>query len=240
MHLLGSFHVERSNEPLTLSPAGQRLLAVLTLRGTTNRATIAALLWPEATEQHALGSLRSTLWRMQRIDTDLVHNRRENLAIGRMDVDLIHFVSWARRLTDRTGTPDDADLDLFHLSDGELLPGWYEDWVLFERERLRQLRLHAIEAMACHLCRRRRFAAAIETALEAIRVEPLRESAYRTLIWIHLCEDNVAEALRVFTAFRRTLHDELGIEPSPRLQALIFSRLRRPRAVPAQLQATGS
>ncbi|MFE3289396.1 BTAD domain-containing putative transcriptional regulator [Rhodococcus sp. NPDC059234] len=237
--LLGSFRAERMGTRLPLSPGGQRLLATLTLRGITSRTAIADLLWPEATEQHALGSLRSTLWRLHQTDADLVHNRGENLALGPVDVDLLRFVAWAHRLTDSAATPDEADLDLAHLSEGELLPGWYEDWVLFERERLRQLRLHAIEAMACHLCRRRRFTAAVETALEATRVEPLRESAHRTLIWIHLCEDNIAEAMRHFALFRKTIHDELGVEPSTRLQALISSHISRSRAGHSRLRVTG-
>ena len=36
---------------------------------------------------------------------------------------------------------------------GELLPDWYDDWVLLERERFRQLRLHALDALCDDLTR---------------------------------------------------------------------------------------
>lgn len=218
---------------MLLSLGGQRLLAALAVRGTMSRAVMAALLWPESTEQHALGSLRSTLWRLHQVDEDFVLTCGENLGLGLVEVDLDRFVAWAHRLTDPVGEPDDVDLDSDHLSGGELLPGWYEDWVLFERERLRQLRLHAIEAMACHLCRQGRFAAAIEAAMEATRLEPLRESAHRTLIWIHLRENNVGEAIRHFAEFRVMIRDELGVEPSPELQALIASQVPADRVATA-------
>jgi hypothetical protein len=58
---------------------------------------------------------------------------------------------------------------------GELLPGWYDDWVMFERERLRQLQLHALETMAHRLAKEHRYADAVDVALAAVRLEPLRE-----------------------------------------------------------------
>src|SRR4029450_13229953 len=79
---------------------------------------------------------------------------------------------------------------------GELLPGWYEDWVLFERERLRQLQMHALEAIAGRLTAERGFAGGIGGGRAAVRLEPLRESATRALIAAHLAENNVVEAVR--------------------------------------------
>jgi DNA-binding SARP family transcriptional activator len=103
----------------------------------------------------------------------------------------------------------------------ELLPGWYDDWVIFERDRLRQLRLHALEALTEELIVQGLYARAIETALETIRLEPLRESAHRLAMRIHLEENNVVEAMRHYRAFRDLLREELGIEPSADLQMLL-------------------
>jgi DNA-binding SARP family transcriptional activator len=90
-----------------------------------------------------------------------------------------------------------------------------------ERERLRQLRLHALEALAVRAARERRFAVAVDAALEAVAVEPLRESSRRVLLEIHLAEGNVIEALRHFESFRDLLQAELGVRPSQRLTMLI-------------------
>ena len=104
---------------------------------------------------------------------------------------------------------------------GELLPDWYDDWLIIERERFRQLRLHGLEALSERLLALERYGEAAETALSAIAGEPLRESAHRALIRVHLAEGNPSEALRHFELFRRMLADELGLPPSPRLATLM-------------------
>jgi DNA-binding SARP family transcriptional activator len=114
----------------------------------------------------------------------------------------------------------EADLDPARLT-GELLPDWYDDWVLIERERLRQLSLHALEALGERLLGTARLGGALEAALAAIAMEPLRESAHRLLIRIHLTEGNAAEAIRQFDLCRRLFREQLGLEPSPQLAQLV-------------------
>ncbi|MGH3450990.1 MAG: AfsR/SARP family transcriptional regulator, partial [Haloechinothrix sp.] len=89
----------------------------------------------------------------------------------------------------------------------------------------RQLRLHTLEVLATRLAEQRRFAAALDTALEAIRLEPLRESAHRVVIGIHLAEGNVAEAMRHFRFVTDLLRAELGIAPSGELTRLMPAHL---------------
>ena len=205
-----------------LPPArAQRLLALLALRGPTPRSTVGGLLWPDAPEARAQGSLRTTLWQLGAVGVPLVAVRGDRVSLAAdLPVDAEVFSRAAREiLSGATGTNIDPSA-LLALG-GELLPGWYDDWVLVERERLRQLRLHALEAAATGLCANGRYAAAIDTALEAVRLEPLRESPHHILVRVHLCEGNVVEAARHLTAFRRLLWAELGVEPSPRLLALI-------------------
>jgi two-component SAPR family response regulator len=67
----------------------------------------------------------------------------------------------------------------------DLLPDWYDDWMIFEAEEWRQLRLHALEALATGRLPAERFGDAAEAALAAIHAEPLRESARAVLIRIH-------------------------------------------------------
>jgi DNA-binding SARP family transcriptional activator len=60
--------------------------------------------------------------------------------------------------------------------------------------------------------------------MAAVRLEPLRESATRVLIEVHLAEDNVVEAIRRLEFFRKSLASELGVEPSAELVAMVRSR----------------
>jgi DNA-binding SARP family transcriptional activator len=107
---------------------------------------------------------------------------------------------------------------------GDLLPDWYEDWILLERERFRQLRLHALEALCARLTEAGRFGAAVQAGLTAVSGEPLRESAHRTLIQAHLAEGNPGEAVRQYHLYRRLLADELALEPSAAIRGLVPSR----------------
>lgn len=224
LSLLDGFRLERDGAVLSPSVNVRRLLAMLGLRGTLSRPTAAGMLWQQATERHALGSLRTTLWRLRGAGHQLIEMHDDQLTLAaQIQVDVSGFTAWALRMIG-SGPAGDDDLDLSVVPTGNLLPGWSEDWVLVERERLRQLRLHALEALAGRLRQCGRFAYAVEAALEAIRLEPLRESAHRALIAVYLQENNVVEAARHYSAFKQFLHTELGIEPSPQLAALALGK----------------
>ena len=80
--------------------------------------------------------------------------------------------------------------------------------------------------MASRLADEGRYADALQAAIESVRLEPLRESAHRAIIAIHLAEGNVAEALRHYRLFQQLLVAELGIEPSPRLAGMLPQQRR--------------
>jgi DNA-binding SARP family transcriptional activator len=105
----------------------------------------------------------------------------------------------------------------------DLLPDWYDDWVLVERERFRQLRLHALERVCDRLIAAGRYSEALQAALAAVAAEPLRESANRYVIEVHLREGNLAEAISHHRSYCRLLQDELGVSPSPSMERLTHS-----------------
>jgi DNA-binding SARP family transcriptional activator len=108
------------------------------------------------------------------------------------------------------------------LAGGELLPGWYDDWIIMERERLQVLRLGALLALA----ERRHFAGRFQEAEAACRaalaIEPLRESAQRALITVLIAQGDRAEAMRSYHV-HCLLRAQLDVEPAPEIQALIGS-----------------
>ncbi|MEU0950158.1 bacterial transcriptional activator domain-containing protein [Streptomyces canus] len=107
------------------------------------------------------------------------------------------------------------------LERGDLLPDWDDDWVVLEREWLRQLRLHALDALAERLTQQGLPALALEAALASIRVEPLREEPHRAVVSTHLAEGNLREALRHYEAFCYQLRTELNTEPSLRFKRML-------------------
>jgi DNA-binding transcriptional activator of the SARP family len=229
--LLGGFAVELAGaEPGSTQddlPSGvQRLVAYLGLADRPTRAAIAGHLWPDVPQERAHGSLRSALWRLHKVAPGLVESSGGALVLARgVRVDVREFTQWARRVLDpRTDVAGIASAELG--LPGELLPGWYDEWVLLERERLCQLRMHALEAWAGKLAAAGRYGEAIQAACAAVGVEPLRESAHRTLVRIHLAQGNVAEAVRSYESFRALLAADLGVEPTAQMDTLV-SRVRR-------------
>ena len=133
-------------------------------------------------------------------------------------VDVRDQVSLANQILGGSVEFGDDDLNLL---DGELLPDWYDDWVLLERERLRQLRLHALEALATGLRKLGQYGKATEAAYAALRGDPLRESTHRVLIETYLSEGNRVEAICHYREYAELLERRLALRPGAELQALI-------------------
>lgn len=227
--LLGEFRLELGGATVPLCLPAQRLVADLAVRGPTIRTTAAGRLWPDAAEARARGNLRTALWRLARCSPGLLQRDPERLVLSpSVTVDVDDLRAAATRVID----PDrgtDADVRILRRSTGdELLPGWCDDWVVFERERLRQLRLHALESAALRLGRQGRCGQAVDLAWRAITEDPLRESAHRTLIVLHLMEDNVSEAVRQLAGFRALCRAEIGVDASDRLRELVARAARCP------------
>lgn len=113
---------------------------------------------------------------------------------------------------------------------GELLPGWYDDWVLSERERLNQLHVHALEVLSERLTEAHRFGDAVGAAMAAVAAEPYRESAHRAMIRAYFAEGNQAEAMRQYQKYRTLLRSETGLEPSSDIRDLITTHLQNARS----------
>jgi len=224
LDLLGGFRLHVAQRPMALPMHSQRVLAYLSVSGrdaVCTRATLGNRLWPESDGEHARASLRTSLWRIGRADPRLVSAEQDMVRLGAAPrVDLHGALAQARRLTRRETPLADDDCNLAPLT-AELLPAWDEDWLLLERERVRQLQLHALDALARRLRLQRRYSEAVDAALTAITIDPLRESAQGELIAAHVAEGNIAAAHRQLDSYARLLHAELGLRPSQSLTALL-------------------
>ena len=222
LELLGRWRLRDGDEGVVLPTTSRRLVALLALSGARSRAFVAGSLWPDGSDALAMGNLRATVSRLRKLQPGLLLTEPGMLALSPcVSVDVDRLQDLADEVLHGYGdVPEGA---LAGLSDAELLPGWYDDFVLLHRERLEQLRLHALEALADRLCAQGDFPDAVGAALAAVHAEPLRESAHRALIRVHLAEGNHAAALRQFRAFRDLVRRELRLEPSPRMAALLTS-----------------
>jgi DNA-binding SARP family transcriptional activator len=237
LQLLGAFRLSRGNEDVEVSAGGQRILALLALGGRPiSRDFVATMLWPQSSMGRGLGSLRSTLWRLPRPGgRQLVDAAKNTLRLDpSLLVDLYDVQRVARAaMVDATSYQqdrlDDSGVDAL-LAD--VLVDWWEEWVVDARERHRQLRLHALEALARGQCVAGQFGSAVDLVMRATSLEPLRESAHRCLMEVHLAEGNVTEVVRHFSVYSE-LCRRSGTRPSAPLRRWVGEVTNEAMAVSA-------
>jgi DNA-binding SARP family transcriptional activator len=231
--LLTGFSVTADGVPIAIPTSVQRLVAFVALHERPIvRSHVAGVLWLDVSDERAMGNLRSALWRLHRLRVCLLETVGSDVGLAcDVGVDLHDMMRAARRLLGGDLVEADAQTDELH-SAGEVLPDWSDDWVLIERERFRQLRLHALERLCERFTEERAFGRAIDAGLAAVDTEPLRESAHRTLIRAYIAEGNPVEAIRQFRLFERLMYEELGLAPSIEMRDLMTG-LPVDRAAPA-------
>lgn len=243
LHLFGGPYLTVDDRRVEVPEGSKRLLAFVALHdGRVERRYAAGTLWPVGDDVRAGGNLRSALWRLRRACMPLIAADKFSLSLGETVLVDYHVVNqWANRLTSGCHTEADLVVRPWGLDSLDLLPGWYDEWALMERERVRQRMLHALESLSVALVRSGRCGEAVEAAMLAVSSEPLRESAQLRLIEAHLAEGNWTEGRRRFEAYRRLLLSECGTEPHPALSELLRPNghkvaeppQARPKSVPA-------
>ena len=237
VRLLGGFEVRAGGTPVEMtSLRAQSLLAYLALRQGVpqRREQVAFLLWPDSTEQqartnlrHVLHTLRATLPAQDRY----LQVSAQTLSLREFSADVAAFdvaVALAGTPTEAgTANTDEAGTDTAErlrvaadLYAGDLLDGWYDEWLLAERERYRQRVLAVIARLVPLLERRGELGAAIGYAERARELDRLAEAPYRWLMRLYEAQGDHARAVSVYHECVARLAEELGVEPSARTRAL--------------------
>lgn len=245
IRLLGALEVRRGGVPLPpVSGAGPRsLFAFLLLEPgrVYPRDVLCGVLWGERTDDTARKALRNGLWRLRGALGDdgaavlRVEGDQVGLDPGRVRVDLQAFEAATAFLASDAGGDilDDeradrlaAAVDLYR---GDLLDGFYEDWCLAPRERLRLRFLAALERLVRHHRARGEPAPAVARARLLLHHDPLREHMHREVMAAHWAMGDRPSALRQFAVCRRLLREELDIEPMEETRQL-HDRIRAGKA----------
>jgi SARP family transcriptional regulator, regulator of embCAB operon len=223
--LIGSWRLRRGIIDHTPSRRQQRLIALLALQGPMPRSTAAGILWPEASTKQASGSLRVSLCQasMDLPGVLVVEVGRVALAPDvRVDVRELR-----QQLSGTFGIEGAVAIACSQvLCHGEVLPGWYDDWVLEAQDEWRTVRMQALQQLAWKLFRMNDMHGAVEAARSAMQIDPLNEEAQRLAMQAQLAEGNYAEALRGYKDFSSRYREELGVAPSRRLTDLLVPVLR--------------
>ena len=222
LDLLGGFSLVAGSGPVDLPQLSKRLLAFLALKDRPqHRSFVAGSLWPDRPEARAAANLRGALWRLPAPASEpLVQLSGKELSLSpsvEVDVRTAEQVGWG--LVQRGELPDVVDT---HLFSSELLPGWYEDWIIVEQERLAALQMHFLEALAKELLHRKRIVEALDMALRLVAIDPIREASQRALALVYLADGNWRQALGQLDRYRKLLDETFGCEPSAELHDLVM------------------
>src|SRR5262249_36526330 len=192
--LLGDFQACLESAPLRLrTRKTQALLAYLALPPgqSHSRDKLATLLWGDQSQAHARSRFRETLFALRRalapMDPPCLILNGETLALNgdSVDVDAREFERLARA-GDAHSLAGAAALYRGDLLEGlEYRSTLFEDWLMAERERLREV---ALETLARLLVRQREAGAiedALQTALRLVALDPLQEAVHRSLMRLY-------------------------------------------------------
>lgn len=238
--LFGRFRIFREEEPAEVKATHtiQILFAYLLLERHRchSREVLAGLFWGDLSQDQARHCLNTALWRLRRVlEPELAHRGDYLLTtpVGEVGfncdsdhwLDVAAFEAPAIRLASQPGQaiqPGDVQAleQSLTLYKGELLTGFYDDWVLRERERLRLLHLSSLACLMQYYKQQGAYEESLAYGQQILSYDPLREEIHRELMRLHLQLGQRALAVRQYEACREVLAVELGIAPMPETQAL--------------------
>lgn len=218
LHTLGAWALAQDGVEVALPPRDQRVLALLLIEGRRPRSVLSARLWPDAPDTRASSNLRSATLDLRRRAPGLVESVAGTLGLGRAVISDLERLRHLLRGGHTGGLLGEAEA-LRQV--GELLPGWREDWVVTEREYLRECVLDRIHHVVQGLVEIEAADHALPLVRTAIQLEPMRESAHRALAQLHLLAGDRVAAWQVYAGFRHRSVREFGVSPSPRFERLI-------------------
>ena len=221
--LLGTFEIIRGERPVDInSRIAQSLLAFLLINSQTKyrRENLAGLFWPDVPENNARTNLRQLLWQLRKvIGVDFVSADKLHVFLNpkaRYELDakqLAQMQDTSISLTER--------LSVLERVQGELLPGFYDDWVTPERERLARIFNAQMELALEGLQNEGRWREALTWAERWLAYRKGIEAAYRYLMRAHAALGDTASAKAVYQRCVDDLSNELGVPPSAETQELL-------------------
>ena len=261
VYLFGKFCVRRDEQVLDRFDARkvQELFCYLLLHRDHSlpRETLASILWPDTTTVQSKKSLRQALWQLQSALGS--HNESVSARVLLVEPEWIRLNSeadfWldiavlenAFQLVQKVpGHKLDAQQaqilqDAVQLYQGPLLEGWYQDWCLYERERLQSMYLAMLDKLMGYCEVRRDYETGLLYGMRIMCYDRARERTHRRLMRLHYLNGDRAAALRQFEQCAAALEEELNVSASKGTVALheqiLADQLEEPRPIlaPAEI-----
>jgi len=235
IHLFGQMQAIWSNgQPLRLPPSTQSLFAYLILfhERSHSREVLTNLFWENSPLKNARRCLSTTLWRLKKElpenASGLIVSDTGNLQFShtnRQWIDILIFEEKANyglrlpleKMCVEGVTSLEEAVTLYR---GDLLDGYYDEWVLRERERLHLLYLRTLSRLMRYYGEQGQLVKGIAYGQRLLAVDSLREQIHRELMLLYMKNGERSLAIQQYEACRRVLANELGITPMSETQSL--------------------
>lgn len=224
LQLLGAWRLLRGGASICPGMRQQRLIAAVAIVGPCTRSYLAGLLWPDATENHAKSSLRVGIHLASTQIPGLLVCDGGVLSLSETVAVDLHHVRDLLELAGRAHLDGMAASYVAELQTADLLPGWYDDFIVDEQNRLRSGRLHCFKRIAHDSLMHGQNDVAILASRAALAIEPYDDFSIAHLIRAETRQGNHTGAARIYDEYAATLRDNLGIPPPPAITALVPRR----------------
>lgn len=237
IHLLGGLRVQRGPVVITRFRSHRfgALLAYLALfpQRLHTREALADLLWPDADLEAGRVNLRTALSSLRRqleppdVPPGSVVVTKGNTYVELNPAAIITDVAEFEEAVSAAARAATADQRIEHLRNavqrytGPLLPGFYENWALNERERLAEAHLRAVQQLAALQEQAGEGDQALDLARRAVSADPFQEESHAIVIRLLMASGQFVAAQRQYEELARLLKERLDIEPSPYVRALL-------------------
>jgi predicted ATPase/DNA-binding SARP family transcriptional activator len=228
VRLLGTFEVKQKKLISIPSRPAQSLFAYLILSAGTShrREKLAGLLWPDSLEETARDNLRHALWRIRKAFPAQPKSEyliTDDLSIA-FNASADYWLDATELVKLNENVSTDESIAVLSNYQGELLPGFYDEWVVLEREHLYSIFDHHMARLMSLLQDEKRWLDILDWAERWIKLGQKPEPAYRALMSAHAAKGDMSKVAATYERCLKTLH-ELGIEPSDQTRAL-YERLK--------------
>jgi DNA-binding SARP family transcriptional activator len=238
---LGQFSVRLDNQPVTIaSRPAQSLLAFLAIHPEKDhrREKLAGMLWPDIAERDARRNLRQALWQIRKVLPDHTSNilRTNDLTIALIPTQAVWMDISLLEQKPEPDCPADQLVMAVAAYDGEFLPGFYDDWILIQREQFQVIYEHKIKLLLDHLLQLQQWEEILKWAEHWISQGQAPEPAYQALMLAYQGLGDSASARNVYRRCVEDLHRRLDLAPSEQTQHL-YHTLSQEVAVLSTLEA---
>lgn len=201
-----------------------------------SREVLAGIFWGDNSQEKARACLNTAVWRLRSTIEDAIHPDSPYLLMtpqGEISfnanssywLDIEAFENLVNQITpgSTSSAPGDhirSAEQAVELYQGDLLEGYYSDWVLRERERLNSRYLACLAYLMSACYDQNDIESSLWYGQELLNREPLSEQTHRALMRIYWQSGQRAMAIRQYERCRSILQTELGIAPMPETEKL--------------------